>query len=62
MRQLERFIERIIDSKGGFPFIFSIPAICDEIVMGYIVMEYFLPSHELIVNFIKSIIQAHSFM
>jgi len=61
MHQLERFIERGIESKGGFPFIFGIPAICDGIAMGHIGMKYSLPSRELIADSIESVIQAHSF-
>ena len=61
MRQLERFIERGIESKGGFPFIFGIPAICDGIAMGHIGMKYSLPSRELIADSIESVVQAHSF-
>jgi len=61
MRQLERFIERGIESKGGLPFIFGIPAICDGIAMGHIGMRYSLPSRELIADSIESVAQAHSF-
>jgi len=61
MRQLERFIERGIESKGGFPFVFGIPAICDGIAMGHIGMKYSLPSRELIADSIESVVQAHSF-
>ena len=61
MRHLERFIERGIESKGGFPFVFGIPAICDGIAMGHIGMKYSLPSRELIADSIESVVQAHSF-
>jgi len=61
MRQLERFIERGVESKGGLPFIFGIPAICDGIAMGHIGMRYSLPSRELIADSIESVAQAHSF-
>jgi len=61
MRDLERFIERGIESEGGFPFIFGIPAICDGIAMGHSGMRYSLPSRELIADSIESVAQAHCF-
>ncbi len=39
MRDLERFIERGVESAGGYPFIFGIPAICDGIAMGHMGMR-----------------------
>ena len=61
MRELERFIERGVESAGGCPFIFGIPAICDGIAMGHIGMRYSLPSRELIADSIESVALAHSF-
>lgn len=61
MRDLERFIERGVESAGGCPFIFGIPAICDGIAMGHIGMRYSLPSRELIADSIESVALAHSF-
>jgi len=61
MRDLERFIERGVESGGGYPFIFGIPAICDGIAMGHIGMRYSLPSRELIADSIESVALAHSF-
>jgi len=61
MRELERFIERGVESAGGYPFIFGIPAICDGIAMGHIGMKYSLPSRELIADSIESVARAHSF-
>lgn len=60
MRELERFIERGIESGGGYPFIFGIPAICDGIAMGNMGMRYSLPSRELIADSIESVALAHS--
>lgn len=60
MRELERFIERGIESGGGYPFIFGIPAICDGIAMGHMGMRYSLPSRELIADSIESVALAHS--
>jgi len=61
MRELERFLERGVESGGGYPFIFGIPAICDGIAMGHIGMRYSLPSRELIADSIESVALAHSF-
>lgn len=61
MRDLERFIEKGIHTRGGYPFIFGIPAICDGIAMGHMGMHYSLPSRELIADSVESIAEAHSF-
>lgn len=61
MRDLEKFIERGVESGGGYPFIFGIPAICDGIAMGHMGMRYSLPSRELIADSIESVALAHSF-
>ena len=61
MRDLERFIERGVESGGGYPFVFGIPAICDGIAMGHPGMRYSLPSRELIADSIESVALAHSF-
>ncbi|HEC69744.1 MAG TPA: dihydroxy-acid dehydratase [Candidatus Omnitrophica bacterium] len=60
MRQLERFIERGVESAGGTPFIFGVPGICDGIAMGHAGMKYSLPSRELIADIIESVANAHS--
>ncbi|MDD5194928.1 MAG: dihydroxy-acid dehydratase [Candidatus Omnitrophica bacterium] len=60
MRTLERYIERGIENKGGTPFIFGVPGICDGIAMGHLGMRYSLPSRELIADIIESIINANS--
>ncbi|MEW6557937.1 MAG: dihydroxy-acid dehydratase [Elusimicrobiota bacterium] len=59
MRDLERFIERGIESAGGTPFVFGLPAICDGIAMGHSGMCYSLPSRELIADCIESVANAH---
>lgn len=59
MRDLERFIERGIESTGGTPFIFGVPAICDGIAMGHSGMCYSLPSRELIADCVESVANAH---
>lgn len=59
MRDLERFIERGIESAGGVPFIFGLPAICDGIAMGHSGMCYSLPSRELIADCVESVANAH---
>ncbi len=60
MRGLERYIERGIENKGGTPFIFGVPGICDGIAMGHEGMKYSLPSRELIADIIESIASANS--
>ena len=35
MKELERFIEKGVHSAGGYPFIFTVPGICDGITMGH---------------------------
>jgi dihydroxy-acid dehydratase len=61
MRQLERFIERGVESGGGTPFIFGVPAICDGIAMGHYGMRYSLPSRELIADEVETMAGAHAF-
>jgi len=60
MRTIERYIERGIENKGGTPFIFGVPAICDGIAMGHSGMKYSLPSRELIADIIETITNAHN--
>ncbi|MFA5338118.1 MAG: dihydroxy-acid dehydratase, partial [Candidatus Omnitrophota bacterium] len=60
MRTLERYIERGIENKGGTPFIFGVPGICDGIAMGHSGMKYSLPSRELIADIIETIASANS--
>jgi dihydroxy-acid dehydratase len=61
MRDLERFVEKGVHSGGGYPFIFSVPGICDGIAMGHQGMHYSLPSRELIADMIEVITEAHAF-
>lgn len=61
MRDLERFVENGVHSAGGYPFLFSVPGICDGIAMGHRGMHYSLPSRELIADIIESITSAHAF-
>ncbi len=60
MRDLERFIERGVESAGGTPFIFGVPGICDGVAMGHSGMKYSLASRELIADIIETIANAHS--
>jgi len=61
MRELERFIERGVEAKGGYPFIFGIPSLCDGLAMGHEGMRYSLPLRELIADSIESVVNAHCF-
>jgi len=61
MGELERFIEKGIHTRGGYPFFFGIPGICDGIAMGHKGMKYSLPSRELIADIIECIVEAHQF-
>lgn len=61
MRELERYIEKGVHSAGGYPFIFTVPGICDGITMGHRGMHYSLPSRELIADMIECIVEAHRF-
>lgn len=60
MRDLERYIERGVESAGGTPFIFGVPGICDGVAMGHSGMKYSLPSRELIADTIETVANAHS--
>jgi dihydroxy-acid dehydratase len=60
MRDLERFIERGVESAGGTPFITGVPGICDGVAMGHPGMRYSLPSRELIADEVESIARAHA--
>jgi dihydroxy-acid dehydratase len=59
MRELEPLIEAGIREKGGYPFIFGLPAICDGIAMGHTGMHYSLPSRELIADEVETMAQAY---
>lgn len=59
MRDLERQIEKGIQSAGGNSFIFGVPAVCDGIAMGHNGMKYSLPSRELIADCIETMANAH---
>ena len=61
MRDLERYAENGIHANGGYPFIFSVPGVCDGIAMGHLGMHYSLPSRELIADMIESVTEAHAF-
>ncbi len=61
MKELERFIEKGVHSAGGYPFLFSVPGICDGITMGHRGMHYSLPSRELIADMVESVMEAHCF-
>jgi dihydroxy-acid dehydratase len=61
MKDLERFIEKGVHSAGGYPFIFTVPGICDGITMGHGGMHYSLPSRELIADIIEAVVEAHRF-
>jgi dihydroxy-acid dehydratase len=60
MRDLERYVEKGVHTNGGYPFIFSVPGICDGIAMGHRGMHYSLPSRELIADMIESVVEAHA--
>jgi dihydroxy-acid dehydratase len=60
MRDLERFAEKGIHSSGGYSFIFSVPGVCDGIVMGHAGMHYSLPTRELIADMIESVVEGHA--
>ena len=60
MRDLERFVEKGVHSAGGYPFLFSVPGICDGIAMGHPGMRYSLPSRELIADMIESVAEGHA--
>jgi dihydroxy-acid dehydratase len=60
MRELEAAIEKGINSAGGKPFIFGIPALCDGIAMGHKGMHYSLPLRELVADSIETMAEAHA--
>lgn len=59
MRDLERYVEKGVHSAGGYPFLLSVPGICDGIAMGHPGMHYSLPSRDLIADLIECVVQAH---
>lgn len=59
MRDLERYVEKGVHSAGGYPFLFSVPGICDGMAMGHPGMHYSLPSRDLIADLIECVVQAH---
>ena len=60
MRELERFVEKGVHAAGGYPFVFSVGAICDGIAMGHEGMHYSLPFRELVADMIESVACAHA--
>jgi dihydroxy-acid dehydratase len=60
MRDLERFIEKGVHSAGGYPFIMSVPGVCDGIAMGHHGMRNSLPSRDLIADMIEMVVDAHA--
>lgn len=59
MRNLERQIEKGIQSAGGQAFIFGVPAVCDGLAMGHKGMRYSLPSRDLIADCVETVAEAH---
>lgn len=59
MRDLERQIEKGIQSAGGQAFIFGVPAVCDGLAMGHRGMRYSLPSRDLIADCVETVAEAH---
>jgi len=59
MRDLERQIEKGIQSAGGQAFIFGTPAVCDGLAMGHGGMRYSLPSRDLIADCVETMAEAH---
>lgn len=60
LRRLERAAEHGVCAGGGVPFLFSVPGVCDGIVMGHGGMHYSLPSRELIADMIESVVSGHA--
>ena len=59
MRDLERQIEKGVQSAGGQAFIFGTPAVCDGLAMGHKGMRYSLPSRDLIADCVETMAEAH---
>ena len=60
MRDLERFIEKGVHAAGGYPFIMTVPGVCDGIAMGHQGMRNSLPSRDLIADMIETVVDAHA--
>jgi len=60
LRRLERSAEHGVCAGGGYPLLFSVPGVCDGIVMGHAGMHYSLPSRELIADMIESVATGHA--
>ncbi len=60
MRDLERFIEKGVHAAGGYPFIMTVPGVCDGIAMGHEGMRNSLPSRDLIADMIEMVVDAHA--
>ena len=60
MRDLERFIEKGVHSAGGYPFIITVPGVCDGIAMGHPGMRNSLPSRDLIADMMEMVVDAHA--
>jgi dihydroxy-acid dehydratase len=60
LRRLERAAEHGVCAGGGVPFLFSVPGVCDGIVMGHGGMHYSLPSRELVADMIESVAAGHA--
>ncbi len=60
LRRLERASEHGVCAGGGYPLVFSVPGVCDGIVMGHKGMHYSLPSRDLIADMVESVVTGHA--
>ncbi len=60
LSELARFAEKGVHTGGGYPFLFSVGALCDGIAMGHKGMFYSLPFRELVADMVESIAEAHA--
>ena len=61
LRELVEYVKEGIIEAGGIPFEFNTMAICDGIAMNHEGMHYSLPSREIVVSTVESMVKGHSF-
>lgn len=61
LRELAQEVKYGVYMEGGIPFEFPSIAVCDGLAMNHEGMKYSLPSRELIVDTIETMVKAHQF-
>ncbi|HSW58222.1 MAG TPA: dihydroxy-acid dehydratase [Dehalococcoidales bacterium] len=61
LNEIAAAVKEGVRAAGGVPFEFNTIAVCDGIAMNHAGMKYSLPSRELIIDTIETMVYAHAF-